>query len=76
MQQSEGNPVVFFYHKLLITAAAAKLQEKGVSVEVIDPRTLVLLDKQAIIDSVKKTGKLSLWTRSPGQEVRLSKSLL
>ena len=32
--------------------------QKGVSIEVIDPRTTVPLDKQAIIDSVKKTGKL------------------
>ena len=39
-------------------AAAAKLQEKGINIEVIDPRTLVPLDKQSIIDSVKKTSKL------------------
>jgi pyruvate/2-oxoglutarate/acetoin dehydrogenase E1 component len=39
-------------------AAAEKLQEKGISIEVIDPRTLVPLDEQAIIDSVAKTGRL------------------
>jgi len=38
-------------------AAAEKLQEEGISVEVIDPRTLVPFDKAAIIDSVKKTGR-------------------
>jgi pyruvate dehydrogenase E1 component beta subunit len=38
--------------------AAAELEEKGLSVEVIDPRTLTPLDKKAIVDSVKKTGKL------------------
>lgn len=43
-------------------AAAAKLQEKGISIEVIDPRTLVPLDKQTIIDSVKKTGRLIIFT--------------
>ena len=46
-------------------AAAEKLQEKGISVEVIDPRTIVPLDKQAIVDSVKKTGKLVIMTEEP-----------
>ncbi|MEJ2110394.1 MAG: transketolase C-terminal domain-containing protein, partial [Acidobacteriota bacterium] len=31
---------------------------KGISVEVIDPRTLVPFDKAAVIRSVKKTGRL------------------
>lgn len=38
--------------------AAEKLEQKGISVEVIDPRTLVPLDKETIINSVKKTGRL------------------
>ena len=39
--------------------AAAQLQEEdGVSVEVIDPRTIVPLDRDAIFESVKKTGRL------------------
>lgn len=38
--------------------AAAELGEEGLSVEVIDPRTLTPLDKKAIVDSVKKTGRL------------------
>lgn len=37
--------------------AANKLEEKGISAEVIDPRTLVPLDTETIINSVKKTGK-------------------
>lgn len=37
--------------------AARKLEERGVNVEVIDLRTLNPLDKEAIIKSVKKTGK-------------------
>jgi len=45
--------------------AAEKLQEKGMSLEVIDPRTLVPLDKQAIIDSVKKTGRLVIMDEEP-----------
>ena len=36
--------------------AADKLAEEGISVEVIDPRTLVPLDKKTICDSVAKTG--------------------
>jgi pyruvate/2-oxoglutarate/acetoin dehydrogenase E1 component len=39
-------------------AAAARLQHDGISVEVVDPRSLVPLDKQTILDSVKKTGRM------------------
>lgn len=38
-------------------AAAEKLKEEGIEVEVIDPRTLVPMDKETIINSVKKTGR-------------------
>lgn len=37
--------------------AATMLQEIGISTEVVDPRTLVPLDKQTLIDSAKKTGR-------------------
>lgn len=37
---------------------AAKLEKEGVSVEVVDPRTLVPLDKDTILESVGKTGRL------------------
>jgi len=43
-------------HKAL--AAAAVLAAEGIEAEVIDPRTLVPLDKATIIESVKKTGRL------------------
>jgi len=39
-------------------AAAEILNKEGISIEVIDPRTLVPLDKEAILKSVQKTGKL------------------
>jgi pyruvate dehydrogenase E1 component beta subunit len=39
-------------------AAAKKLSEKGVDAEVIDPRTLVPLDKDTLIQSVAKTGRV------------------
>jgi len=38
--------------------AAQDLSAKGISVEVIDPRTLAPLDEQAILNSVAKTGRL------------------
>jgi pyruvate dehydrogenase E1 component beta subunit len=43
-------------HKAL--AAAAALAAEGIEAEVIDPRTLVPLDREAIVASVKKTGRL------------------
>jgi pyruvate dehydrogenase E1 component beta subunit len=46
-------------------SAAEQLQEKGLSVEVIDPRTLVPLDKQTIIDSVRRTGRLVIMDEEP-----------
>ncbi|MCF6361593.1 MAG: alpha-ketoacid dehydrogenase subunit beta [Cyclobacteriaceae bacterium] len=36
-------------------AAAEKLEKEGISVEVVDPRTLVPLDKETILESVRKT---------------------
>ena len=38
-------------------AAAKQAEEDGVSVEVIDPRTLQPLDEEALIASVKKTNR-------------------
>jgi pyruvate dehydrogenase E1 component beta subunit len=38
--------------------AADTLAAEGIEVEVVDPRTLVPLDKETIIGSVKKTGRL------------------
>jgi len=39
-------------------AAAEALAEKGISVEVVDPRTIEPLDVETILKSVKKTGRL------------------
>jgi pyruvate/2-oxoglutarate/acetoin dehydrogenase E1 component len=39
-------------------AAAEELHAKGVEAEVIDPRTIQPLDRDAIVQSVKKTGRL------------------
>lgn len=47
---------LYMVHKAL--AAAKELGEQGIEAEVIDPRTIAPLDKKAIINSVKKTGRL------------------
>jgi pyruvate/2-oxoglutarate/acetoin dehydrogenase E1 component len=47
---------LYMVHKAL--KAAEELEKEGVSVEVLDPRTLTPLDRQAIIKSVKKTGRI------------------
>lgn len=39
-------------------AAAETLSQEGISAEVLDPRTLVPLDKKAILESVSRTGRL------------------
>lgn len=38
--------------------AAEALEKEGIDAEVVDPRTLVPLDKEAILSSVEKTGRL------------------
>ena len=38
--------------------AAEEVAKEGIDVEVIDPRTIVPLDKATILESVKKTGRL------------------
>ena len=40
-----------------VMTAAERLASKGIAVEVIDPRTLVPLDAETLVASVKKTGR-------------------
>jgi len=47
--------LIMLHHAL---AAAEALAADGVSVEVVDPRTLVPLDGETIVESVRKTGRL------------------
>jgi acetoin:2,6-dichlorophenolindophenol oxidoreductase subunit beta len=49
----------------LAIKAAAALELEGISAEVIDPRSIVPLDRQAITDSIKKTGRLVVIDESP-----------
>jgi pyruvate dehydrogenase E1 component beta subunit len=57
----EGKDITIVATHALVTSAleAADMAEKqGIRVEVVDPRTLVPLDKGTILSSVKKTGRL------------------
>jgi 2-oxoisovalerate dehydrogenase E1 component subunit beta len=56
----EGTDVTVIAYGLLLheaLAAADQLMHEDISVEVVDPRTLNPLDKETILNSVKKTGK-------------------
>ncbi len=57
----EGSDVTIFAYSNMVLkalAAAEELEKESISCEVIDPRTLVPLDEDAIIESVKKTTRL------------------
>ena len=45
-----------------LNAAETLQKEKGISLEVIDPRTIVPFDKETVLNSVKKTGRLVIFT--------------
>jgi pyruvate dehydrogenase E1 component beta subunit len=47
---------LYMVHKAL--AAAEQLSKEGINAEVVDPRTLSPFDKQAIVKSVRKTGRI------------------
>lgn len=49
----------------LATKAATALEEEGISAEVIDPRSIVPLDRLKITNSIKKTGRLVVIDESP-----------
>ena len=46
-------------------AAAEKLQKRGISLEVVDLRTLEPLDLETIIESLEKTGRIIIFTEEP-----------
>ncbi|MBC7343235.1 MAG: alpha-ketoacid dehydrogenase subunit beta [Clostridia bacterium] len=57
----EGSDVTIVAWSWMVSkalAAAEILAKEGINAEVLDPRTLVPLDKEAILKSVGKTGKL------------------
>lgn len=52
----------YMVHKAL--EASEILAKEGIDIEIVDPRTLVPLDKKTIIDSVKKTGRALVVTEA------------
>ena len=59
----EGNDItIVTVAKMVYEAlwAAKELEKEGINAEVIDLRTLVPLDKETVINSVKKTGRILL----------------
>jgi pyruvate dehydrogenase E1 component beta subunit len=60
-RRREGSDVTVVAFGLMVSraiAATEALAGEGISVEVIDPRTLVPLDEETILSSVAKTGRL------------------
>ncbi len=71
---------IITYGAMVWTAleAAEKLAEEGVSVEVVDLRTLLPLDRETVCESVKKTAKVVLLhedTRTAGMAGELAISI-
>jgi len=52
----------YMVHKAL--EAAEILAKEGIDIEIVDPRTLVPLDKKTIVESVKKTGRALIVTEA------------
>ncbi len=65
----EGTDVTLVGYGMMIFMAvevAEKLAREGISVEIIDLRTIVPLDEESIAKSVRKTGKLVIAHEAPG----------
>lgn len=59
--KKEGTDITIVATAIMVNRAleaAEKLEEEGINVEVIDPRTLVPLDTETILASVKKTSRV------------------
>lgn len=66
----EGKDITVIATSLMVWKSlevAEKLAKEGISVEVVDPRSLVPLDKETILNSVKKTGKVVIVNEAPVQ---------
>lgn len=65
----EGKDVTVIATQVMVNkslAAAEKLASEGISVEVVDPRSLKPLDTNTIVASAKKTGRVVLVSEAPG----------
>ncbi|REJ13526.1 MAG: alpha-ketoacid dehydrogenase subunit beta [Caldibacillus debilis] len=57
----EGKDVTIVATSIMVhraLEAAKELEKEGIDVEIVDPRTLVPLDEETIVRSVKKTGRV------------------
>lgn len=57
----EGNDVTVITYGLMVhytLDAAKKLEKEGIDVHVLDLRTLIPLDKEAVLEATRKTGKV------------------
>src|SRR4030095_12406384 len=64
----EGTAVAVLCYGAMVPVceqAAEEAQQQGRSVEIVDLRTLVPLDEQAVIDSVKNTGRCGVVSEAP-----------
>lgn len=64
----EGTDVTVIATQVMVQKSlkvAEQLAKEGISVEVVDPRSLKPLDTKTIIDSVKKTGRVVLVNEAP-----------
>ena len=63
----EGKVSVFAYGAMIPVCleAAEKAKDKGISVEVVDLRTLIPLDTESILNSIKKTGRAVVVYEAP-----------
>jgi acetoin:2,6-dichlorophenolindophenol oxidoreductase subunit beta len=64
----EGSDVTLVAMSLMVgkaVEAADALAKESISAEVIDPRTIVPLDRETILNSVKKTGRLVVVDEAP-----------
>lgn len=64
----EGKDItIIAWHRVLEKSimAAETLQKEGIDVEVIDPRVLIPLDKETILKSVRKTGRVVIAHEAP-----------
>jgi 2-oxoisovalerate dehydrogenase E1 component beta subunit len=53
----EGEAVTLLCYGTMVHVVRAAVEESGIDGEILDLRTLVPLDLQAVVDSVKKTGR-------------------
>jgi pyruvate dehydrogenase E1 component beta subunit len=63
----EGSDITIFAYSNMVfksLEAAKELESEGISCEIIDPRTLVPLDEETLLKSVKKTGNLVIVTEA------------